>query len=225
MGQVVKQWNLAPLLADYETVVATNGCFDILHCGHKRLLEQARGLGDVLVVAVNDDAGVRALKRAPRPMIPDEERAEMLAAFWFVDYVVIFVGSTAEGIMATIKPDIYVKGDDTDPEKIPERAVVEANGGVLKLLPVTPGISSTAVLSKVGASEEVKNTTFNLYDTLEHEIIQSSEVAKQNIVLSADGKLLVYQPMLKDGQRFPTPGLAVSDVSTRYGILTKVASG
>jgi len=227
MGKVVQQWQLRCLLDGYETIVATNGCFDILHVGHKRLLEQARKLGDVLVVAVNDDKSVRKLKRAPRPMIPEDERAEMLAAFSFVDYVVVFAGSTAESIMATIEPDIFVKGDDTDPDKIPEQAVVERLGGELRLLPVTPHHSSTAVISELGPADAEKHVRFKLFDNLENAFVSFEEVARQNIVLSAEGKLLQYRAgvVQQDGHRFPTGKLHVADVSARYGLVSAVATG
>lgn len=116
MGRVVPFLDLATALdaerAAGRRIVLTNGCFDLLHVGHVRLLQQCRALGEVVVVGVNDDASVRRLKGPTRPLVPAAERAELLAALSAVDYVAVFEESTAERLAATVRPEVYVKGAD-----------------------------------------------------------------------------------------------------------------
>ena len=135
-------------------VVFTNGCFDLLHPGHIRLLEEARALGDMLVVGLNGDASVRILKGEGRPIIPEQERAEILAAFECVDAVVIFNEPTPREIISALLPDVLVKGGDWRPDQIIGREEVEAAGGRVVSIPVVPGHSTTALLQKIreGAS-------------------------------------------------------------------------
>ena len=111
------------------TVTLTNGCFDVLHVGHVRLLEGARGQSDVLVVALNSDASARANKGAGRPCVPLTERMEIVAALAGVDFVTSFDEPTAAVLIETLRPDVYVKGTDWTPETIPERDAVAACGG------------------------------------------------------------------------------------------------
>ena len=111
------------------TVVLANGCFDWLHVGHVRYLQEARRLGDCLVVAVNGDASVRALKGPPRPLMPEAERAEILAALACVDHVLIFEEVNVERILQSLQPHIHCKGTDYSEQTVPERAVVLSYGG------------------------------------------------------------------------------------------------
>ena len=111
------------------TIVLANGCFDVLHVGHVRYLQGARREGDVLVVAVNDDEAVRALKGEGRPILPAEERAEVVAALEGVDHVTIFPGTTVGSVIDAIQPDVHCKGTDYTVETVPERALVAAYGG------------------------------------------------------------------------------------------------
>lgn len=111
------------------TVALANGVFDLLHVGHVRYLEAARAMADVLVVAVNSDASTRANKGPDRPVIPQDERAELVAALGCVDHVVIFDERSPIEVIRTLRPDLQVKGTDYTPDAIPERAVVEAYGG------------------------------------------------------------------------------------------------
>jgi rfaE bifunctional protein nucleotidyltransferase chain/domain len=124
-------------------VVWTNGAFDLLHVGHVRSLEAARGLGDVLVVGVNSDESVRGLKGDGRPLVPAEQRAEILAALAVVDRVVMFDEPTPEAALAKLQPDVHTKGADYADRDLPERAVVESYGGAVELLPFVPGISTS----------------------------------------------------------------------------------
>jgi D-beta-D-heptose 7-phosphate kinase/D-beta-D-heptose 1-phosphate adenosyltransferase len=130
-------------------VVFTNGCFDLLHPGHVRSLEQARELGDALIVGLNSDAGVRQLKGAGRPVIPERERAEILAALECVDAVVIFDDATPREVISRLLPDVLVKGGDWPGDQIVGREEVEAAGGRVVSVPVVPGYSTTAILKKI----------------------------------------------------------------------------
>jgi len=130
-------------------VVFTNGCFDLLHPGHIGSLEQARALGDALVVGLNSDASVRQLKGAGRPVLPERERAEILAALECVDAVVIFDDLTPREVIARLLPDVLVKGGDWPGDQIVGREEVEAAGGQVVSIPVIPGYSTTAILRKI----------------------------------------------------------------------------
>lgn len=110
-------------------IVLANGCFDLFHVGHIRYLRAARAKGDVLVVALNSDSSVRRLKGKDRPILPQKERAEILASFSFVDYVTIFSEPMVTRVLLTLKPDIHVKGSDYSRETVPERDTVKAYGG------------------------------------------------------------------------------------------------
>jgi rfaE bifunctional protein nucleotidyltransferase chain/domain len=127
-------------------VVFTNGCFDLLHPGHTRYLEEARKLGDVLIVAVNSDASVRAIKGPGRPIFPAAERTELLAALAAVDYVTIFDDLTPQTVIARMLPNILVKGGDWGPNEIVGRPEVEAAGGQVVSIPVVPGYSTSAII-------------------------------------------------------------------------------
>jgi D-glycero-beta-D-manno-heptose 1-phosphate adenylyltransferase len=130
-------------------VVFTNGCFDLLHPGHIETLERARSLGDVLVVGVNSDRSVRETKGAGRPVLPELERAEILAALECVDGVVIFDEPTPREIVAALLPDVLVKGGDWASDQIVGREEVEAAGGKVISIPVVAGYSTTAMLEKI----------------------------------------------------------------------------
>jgi rfaE bifunctional protein nucleotidyltransferase chain/domain len=130
-------------------VVFTNGCFDLLHPGHIGSLEQARALGDALIVGLNSDASVRQLKGAGRPVLPERERAEILVALECVDAVVIFDDLTPREIIARLLPDVLVKGGDWPGDQIVGREEVEAAGGSVVSIPVVSGYSTTAILRKI----------------------------------------------------------------------------
>jgi rfaE bifunctional protein nucleotidyltransferase chain/domain len=130
-------------------IVFTNGCFDLLHPGHIGSLEQARALGDALIVGLNSDASVRELKGAGRPVLPERERAEILAALECVDGVVIFDDLTPREVIARLLPDVLVKGGDWPGDQIVGREEVEAAGGRVVSIPVVPGYSTTAILRKI----------------------------------------------------------------------------
>lgn len=135
-----------------DVVVWTNGTFDLLHAGHVSSLEQARALGDVLVVGVNSDRSVKAYKGPNRPIMGERERATMLCALECVDFVVIFDEDTPVESLAKLRPDIHCKGAEYAPphgRPVPERAVVEGYGGRIEYLPLVPGVSTTDVLTRI----------------------------------------------------------------------------
>ena len=155
MGRVLSLKDLADWRRSEKTagrrVVVTNGCFDLIHVGHVRFLQEARALGDALVVGLNGDASVRELKGAGRPLNPESDRAEVLAALGCVDAVVVFPEKRATQFLEAAQPDIYVKGGDYRPEDLDadEQSAVKKAGGLVKVLKLTPGKSTSAVLAKV----------------------------------------------------------------------------
>lgn len=140
-----------------ECGVFTNGCFDLLHLGHVRYLGQARRLGNFLVVGLNSDESVRKLKGPGRPLVPEQERAEILAALTCVDYVTIFDEPTAGPLIDLLQPAIYVKGGDyagaqsgmPDTTRLPEAKHVLAYGGIIRLIPYLPEHSTTELIEKI----------------------------------------------------------------------------
>ncbi len=140
----IREWR-----ATGKRIVFTNGVFDLLHPGHVRYLRQARALGDVLVVGLNSDRSVRAVKGPGRPITPEGERAEILSALDSVDAVVIFDEDTPHDIVAALRPDVLVKGADWAANAIVGRDIVEARGGTVVRVPVEQGYSTSAVLAKI----------------------------------------------------------------------------
>jgi rfaE bifunctional protein nucleotidyltransferase chain/domain len=130
-------------------VVFTNGCFDLLHPGHIHSFEAARTLGDVLIIGLNSDESVRTLKGPGRPVIPQDERAEILANMECVDAVVIFDELTPQRVVAALLPDVLVKGGDWPGNQIVGREEVEAAGGQVVLIDVVPGYSTTEILRRI----------------------------------------------------------------------------
>ncbi len=125
---------VAALRASGKTVVFANGCFDMLHVGHVRYLQGAKELGDALVVGLNGDRSVRLLKGPERPLMPEDERAEILSALSSVDYLVIFNEPNVERVLLALKPDIHCKGTDYTEETVPEREVVRSYGGKIAIV-------------------------------------------------------------------------------------------
>jgi rfaE bifunctional protein nucleotidyltransferase chain/domain len=132
-----------------QKLVFTNGCFDVLHVGHVRYLEQARALGDALIVAINSDRTVRELKGPRRPLMNENERAEILAALRVVSYVTIFDDVSPRMLIAELLPDVLVKGGDYALDEIHGREEVEAAGGRVVSLPFVEGVSSSAIIERV----------------------------------------------------------------------------
>jgi rfaE bifunctional protein nucleotidyltransferase chain/domain len=153
-GKIQTRDSLAAILEKHREqghkIVFTNGCFDLMHIGHTRYLEAARSLGDVLVVGVNSDASVRKLnKSSDRPIVPDRQRAEVVAALACVDYVVIFEEPDPAELIAELEPDVLVKGGDWSSDRIVGRDIVEARGGTVRTIPLVPGISTTTLIQRI----------------------------------------------------------------------------
>jgi rfaE bifunctional protein nucleotidyltransferase chain/domain len=130
------------------SLVFTNGVFDILHVGHLSLLEAARGLGDMLIVGINTDAGVRALGKGPnRPINTEQDRARMLLALRCVDGVVLFDEPTPERLIAALRPEVHVKGGDYRVEDLPEACIVHSYGGRVVIVPYVEGVSTTRLIA------------------------------------------------------------------------------
>jgi rfaE bifunctional protein nucleotidyltransferase chain/domain len=129
-----------------DRLVTTNGCFDVLHAGHVRLLTTARDLGDRLVVGLNSDDSVRGLKGADRPLVPQAERAATLAALPFVDWVQIFSEPTPDSVLEAVRPAVHVKGGDYRAEELPEHDLIQRLGGEIVIVPELPGTHTSSLL-------------------------------------------------------------------------------
>lgn len=145
----VRRWREAG-----KRIVFTNGVFDLLHPGHVRYLRQSRALGDCLIVGINSDQSVRSVKGAGRPVTPEDERAEILAALECVDAVVIFDEETPHEIISALQPDVLVKGADWAADAIVGRDIVEARGGCVVRVPVEPGYSTSGIVEKIRGTRE-----------------------------------------------------------------------
>lgn len=142
---------LEPLREQGKTVVTTNGCFDLLHIGHIDVLEAAAAKGDILVVGVNADATVTALKGFGRPLVPEEQRARLLAALECVDYVVIFPERDPVALIEAVKPEVHVKGGDYGPDII-EAAAVSDGGGHVEIVPIKHAVSTSGLIATIRRS-------------------------------------------------------------------------
>lgn len=130
-------------------IVFGNGCFDLLHAGHVRYLRGAKALGDILIVAINSDRAVRDLKGNGRPFMPQDERAEIVAAFEMVDYVVVFDDLTVSSLLMELQPDVHAKGTDYTTETVPEREVVFGYGGAVAIVGDPKDHSSTEMIGRL----------------------------------------------------------------------------
>lgn len=134
---------------DGTIVVFTNGCFDLVHRGHIHLLRQAKALGDILIVGLNNDVSVKTIKGPDRPIMPEADRIELIAALEMVDYVVVYSEPDPYQIIAALKPNVLVKGGDWSAEKIVGADVVEQNGGRVAVIPYLPGFSTTQIIERI----------------------------------------------------------------------------
>jgi D-beta-D-heptose 7-phosphate kinase/D-beta-D-heptose 1-phosphate adenosyltransferase len=150
-------------------VVFTNGCFDLLHRGHIRYLEQARSLGDLLVVAVNSDASVRRLKGAGRPAVPADQRAEVVAALAAVDLVLIFDELDPGRVIRTVRPNVLVKGGDWPVDRIVGADFVRSTGGRVRSLPYVEGTSTTALIRRLASPSSHRPGTRRRRVTIRHQ--------------------------------------------------------
>lgn len=132
-----------------QSVVFTNGCFDLLHRGHVHILREARASGDLLIVGINSDTSVRSIKGPLRPILPQTDRIELIAAMEMVDYVVLFDEPDPYRVIAAIKPNVLAKGGDWSAEKIVGADIVEQNGGRVAVIPYLPGFSTTEIIERI----------------------------------------------------------------------------
>lgn len=145
----------ANLRTQSKRVVWTNGCFDLIHAGHVRSLQDAKALGDVLMVGINSDSSVQVNKGPARPIVPERDRAEVVAALQAVDYVTIFDDDTPVRILSALQPDVHCKGAEYADGKrpVPERDTVLGYGGEIHFLPTHPGRSTTELILRIAAAE------------------------------------------------------------------------
>src|SRR5215831_14128521 len=158
MGQVLNETELAERVARDRSagrsVAFANGCFDLLHVGHVRYLEGAKAEGDRLIVAINDDESVRALKGPHRPILPAPARAELVAALRAVDYVVVFGDKTVDRLLQLVRPDVHCKGTDYTVDTVPERETVRAYGGRIAIVGDPKDHSTRELLASIGNNSE-----------------------------------------------------------------------
>ena len=140
---------LKPLRKRGKKIVFTNGCFDIIHAGHVRYLKKAKSLGDILVVGLNSDSSVVSIKGPARPIVPQNERAEVLSALSSVDYVVIFNEQTPIKLIEAIRPDILAKGADWAAKEIAGAGVIKKNGGRIRRITLVKGRSTTNIIKRI----------------------------------------------------------------------------
>ncbi|HOV16482.1 MAG TPA: D-glycero-beta-D-manno-heptose 1-phosphate adenylyltransferase [Candidatus Cloacimonadota bacterium] len=156
-GKIITREEFSQLDLKNKKIVFTNGCFDILHAGHVQYLEQAKKLGDILVVGLNSDASVRRLKGENRPINKQEDRALVLAALEFVDYIIIFEEDTPYELIKTVNPDVLVKGGDWKETDIIGADIVQAKGGIVLSLPLRPGLSTSKIIEEIKKNGERRN--------------------------------------------------------------------
>lgn len=153
MGQVLRRENAAKFVDKLhksgKTIVATNGCFDILHVGHVRYLQKTKSFGDYCFVLLNSDKSVRSIKGPARPINNEQDRAEILCALSCVDYVVLFDEDSPRDLLDEIKPDVYTKGADYTMETLPEADIMKKNGTKVEFIEFVAGKSTTATINKI----------------------------------------------------------------------------
>jgi len=177
--------------AEGRSVVWTNGCFDLFHAGHARSLAAAKALGDVLVVGLNADVSVQALKGEGRPLVPERQRAALLSALACVDHVLLFAGKRCTPELAAVQPDVYAQGSDYTLETIDqdERAAVEGAGGRIAFLPMVDGVSTSLILKKIRRSDPERITS-----------------AAFGLIRNGAGELLLVANRYVEGVRWGLPG-------------------
>lgn len=133
-------------------IIFTNGCFDLIHAGHVTYLEKAKKYGDVLILGLNSDASIKQIKGDQRPILGEKDRALLLSAFNFIDYIIFFNEATPIRVIKSIKPDIHIKGGDYRVKDLPEYPIIKKYGGVIKILPYIKGCSTTSLIEKIKAA-------------------------------------------------------------------------
>ncbi len=155
MGKILARKDLKTIIDaakdSGKKIIFTNGCFDIIHAGHTSYLAEAKALGDVLIVAVNSDTSVRGIKGEKRPLVPEDERAEVVAALGCVDFVVIFEEPDPQALVDLLRPDVLVKGGDWREEDVIGRKSVDSWGGKVVIIPHKKGLSTTNIVERIKA--------------------------------------------------------------------------
>lgn len=153
LDKVKKLDELKPIVskakAESKKIVITNGCFDLLHCGHLHLLREAAKLGDLFIVAMNGDGSVKKIKGPGRPIFPETERVELLAALEMVDYVTVFAEPDPYHVIEQLRPNVLVKGGDWSRDQVVGRELVERDGGKVTSIPLLPGYSTTKIIERI----------------------------------------------------------------------------
>ncbi|MBM4399426.1 MAG: D-glycero-beta-D-manno-heptose 1-phosphate adenylyltransferase [Candidatus Cloacimonetes bacterium] len=149
-SKIISLQNISEISRDRRKLVFTNGCFDIIHAGHVLYMQEARKLGDILIIGLNSDASVKRLKGSDRPVNNEEDRAIVLAALECVDYVIVFEEDTPYNLIKAIQPDVLVKGGDWKEEEIIGGDIVKAKGGSVISLPYWKGHSTTSIIRRLG---------------------------------------------------------------------------
>lgn len=144
LREEIQKWRAAN-----KKIVFTNGCFDLIHVGHLRTFIEAKKMGDLLIVGINSDRSVKALKGETRPIISEQDRAELISALKPIDYVIIFDENNVSHLLEMIKPDIYVKGGDYTLENLPEKETIVRYNIEVKFIPLVPGISTTELVNRI----------------------------------------------------------------------------
>lgn len=158
MGQILRRENVANFISKLhqsgKTVVATNGCFDILHVGHVRYLQKTKSFADYSIVLLNSDKSVKSIKGPSRPINPEQDRAEILCALSCVDYVVMFDEDSPRNLLDEIKPDVYTKGADYTMETLPEADIMRKNNTRVEFIEFVQGKSTTSTIEKISMNEK-----------------------------------------------------------------------
>jgi rfaE bifunctional protein nucleotidyltransferase chain/domain len=231
---------------DGRRIVTTNGCFDVIHAGHLSLLEQARALGDVLIVGINSDDSVRRLKGADRPKMNAADRVRVISALKPVDDVVVFESDLPLAFLDTVRPNIHVKGGDYDADKMPETALVRKNGGEVRVIPLIEGRSSSlAVLSDSDSFDPVSREILlehlrwsNVVRQTGYQLSQkiAAEAQRMFDVLANSGRILVcgnggsacdadhFAAEMIGRFRHQRDGVPVFSLSSGSGVLTSLAN-
>ena len=157
MGQILRRENVADFINKLhrsgKTVVATNGCFDILHVGHVRYLQKTKSFADYSIVLLNSDKSVKSIKGPTRPINSEQDRAEILCALSCVDYVILFDEDSPKNLLDEIKPDVYTKGADYTMETLPEADIMQKNNTRVEFIEFVQGKSTTATIEKINLTE------------------------------------------------------------------------
>lgn len=153
IGSILSKTELKELVREWHSeklkLVLTNGCFDLLHAGHLRTFREAKGFGDILVVGLNSDLSVKQIKGEQRPLIPQADRAQLVAALDPVDYVIIFDEPTVDTLLETIRPNLYIKGGDYTLDNLPEKETIVRLGVEVRFIPLVEGISTTEIIRRI----------------------------------------------------------------------------